>query len=67
MANINLHWFEEISERLNIDIDLDLKKDIVCFNSNVFINGSLYNGFPWNYITMSHTTLKQVFSPAVND
>ena len=25
MANINLHWFEEISERLNIDIDLDLK------------------------------------------
>ena len=29
MANINLHWFEEISERLNIDIDLDLKKDIV--------------------------------------
>jgi len=30
MANINLHWFEETSERLNIDIDLDLKKDIVC-------------------------------------
>ena len=29
MTNINLHWFEEISERLNIDIDLDLKKDIV--------------------------------------
>ena len=29
MANINLHWFEEISERLNIDIDLDLKKDLV--------------------------------------
>ena len=29
MANINLHWFEEISERLNIDINLDLKKDIV--------------------------------------
>ena len=29
MANINLHWFEEISERLTIDIDLDLKKDIV--------------------------------------
>ena len=29
MANINLHWFEEISERLNIDIDLDSKKDIV--------------------------------------
>ena len=29
MANINVHWFEEISERLNIDIDLDLKKDIV--------------------------------------
>ena len=27
MANINLHWFEETSERLNIDIDLDLKKD----------------------------------------
>ena len=24
MANINLHWFEEISERLNIDIDLPL-------------------------------------------
>ena len=38
-----------------------------CFNSNVIINGRLYNGFPWNYITMSHTTLKQVFSPAVND
>ena len=29
MANINLQWFEEISERLNIDIDLDLKKGIV--------------------------------------
>jgi len=29
MANINLHWFEEISERLNIDIYLDLKNDIV--------------------------------------
>ena len=29
MANINVHWFEKISERLNIDIDLDLKKDIV--------------------------------------
>jgi len=29
MANINLHWFEEISERLNIAIYLDLKKDIV--------------------------------------
>ena len=29
MANINLHWFEEISERLNIDTYLDLKKDIV--------------------------------------
>ena len=29
MANINLHWFEDISERLNIDIDLDFKKDIV--------------------------------------
>jgi len=29
MANINLSWFEEISERLNIDIYLDLKKDIV--------------------------------------
>ena len=25
MAIINVHWFEEISERLNIDIDLDLK------------------------------------------
>ena len=36
MANINLHWFEEISERLNIDIDLDLKKD---GNGNVIING----------------------------
>ena len=74
MANINLHWFEETSERLNIDIDLDLKKDIVClqkmqqcFNSNVIINGRLYNGFPWNYIIMSHTTLQQVFSLAVND
>ena len=29
MGNINLHWFEEISERLNIDIDLYLKKGIV--------------------------------------
>ena len=29
MANINLHWFEEISERFNIDIYLNLKKDIV--------------------------------------
>jgi len=29
MANINLHWFEAISERLNIDIYLDLKKDTV--------------------------------------
>jgi len=29
MANINLHWFEEISERLNIELDLYLKKDIV--------------------------------------
>jgi len=29
MAIISVHWFEEISERLNIDIDLDLKKDIV--------------------------------------
>jgi len=29
MAIINLHWFEEISKRLNIDIDLDFKKDIV--------------------------------------
>ena len=29
MANINLHWFEDLSERLNIDIDLDLKKDSV--------------------------------------
>jgi len=29
MANINLHWFEEILERLDIDIYLDLKKDIV--------------------------------------
>jgi len=29
MANINLHSFEEISERVNFDIDLDLKKDIV--------------------------------------
>jgi len=27
MTNIN--WFEEISERLNIDIDLDLKKNMV--------------------------------------
>ena len=45
MANINLHWFEEISERLNIDIYLDLKKDVVywqnaiVFNSIVIING----------------------------
>ena len=41
MANINLHWFEEISERLNIDICLDLtditfqprirKKSRLCF------------------------------------
>jgi len=29
MASINLQWFEEISERLNIDIDLDLKKGMV--------------------------------------
>jgi len=29
MANINLHRFEEISERLNIELDLYLKKDIV--------------------------------------
>jgi len=27
MTNIN--WLEEISERLNIDIDLDLKKNMV--------------------------------------
>ena len=29
MAIINLHWQKKISERLNIDIDLDSKKDIV--------------------------------------
>jgi len=29
MANINLHWYKEISGRLNIGTDLDSKKDII--------------------------------------
>ena len=36
MANINLHWFEDLSERLNIDIDLDLKKDIVYEHDTIY-------------------------------
>jgi len=35
MANINLQWYKEISERLNVGIDLDSKKaTIYCLNSN---------------------------------
>ena len=72
MPNINLHWFEEVSERLNIDIDLDLKKDIVywqkCNSVLIVVRfkvpwAVVRFKVPWAVVRCSYLSIHEVLLP----